>query len=128
MKNIKNKLLVVLTLTTATSIIPHGGYGGGFATGALVGTGITLAATSGNRGQRSDAYYENQRIRRSESEIKSQIREEERKLKKSKRELEREENKNENKRDEDRIKDLKENIKLSKQTTKELREDLRDLR
>ncbi len=127
MKNITNKLLLALTLTTAT-IMPHGGYGGGFATGALLGTGITLAATSGSRSQRSDGYYENQRIQRSKSEVKSQIREEERKLKKAERDVSREEKKDENKRNENRIKELREDIKLQKQTINDLREDLRDLR
>lgn len=125
MKNIKNKLFIVLTLTTAT-IVPRGGggFGGGFATGALLGTGVTLAATSGSRRERSPEYYEYKRDERTKSEVRRQIRDEERQLKKAERELSRAEDKN----DQSKINTLRDDIKLRKQTIKDLREDLRDLR
>jgi len=125
MNHVKNKLLIVLTIMT-TSILPRGGgnFGGGFATGAILGTGLTLAATSGNRGDRSDAYYENKQIQRSKSEIHRQIRDEERQKKKAEREL----NKAQNNNNENRVKELKEEIKSHKETIKDLKEDLRDLR
>jgi len=125
MKHINNKLLIALTLTTC-SMLPHGGggFGGGFATGALIGTGVTLAATSGSRGDRSPEYYEYRRDERAKSEIRRQIRDEERQLKKNERDLQRAENKN----DDNKTSALKEEIKYRKQTIKDLREDLRNLR
>ena len=123
--NNKNKLLVVLALTTATSVIPHGGggFGGGFATGAILGTGLTLAATSGNRGDRSDAYYENKRIEKSKSEINRQIREERTQRNKAQRAL----GKARNKGDQQQVKQLTEEINSHNETIKELKAELRDL-
>src|SRR5690349_17023397 len=72
MKNIKNKLFVILAITNSAMLLPHGG--GGFATGALVGTGITLAATSGNRGSQDPETARvksiDRRIRQKESALR----------------------------------------------------------
>lgn len=60
MKIMKKSLLALTILAMSSSMLPHYGYGGGgdfgggFATGALLGTGLTLAATSGNRYQDPD--------------------------------------------------------------------------
>lgn len=51
MKNIKKSLLTLALISITPNLLPHGGsgFGGGFATGAILGTGLTLAATSGGR-------------------------------------------------------------------------------
>ena len=55
MKIMKKSLLALALISATSSVLPdHGGFGGGFATGALLGTGLTLAATSGNRYQDPD--------------------------------------------------------------------------
>jgi len=68
-------------------------FGGGFATGALLGTGITLAATSGSRNPR-DPYYDVDRARAQQElrEIRAEDklrREEERQERKRKQEEDR---------------------------------------
>lgn len=84
----KKVCLVLIACAATHEMVSHGGggggFGGGFATGALLGTGITLAATSGNRGDRSPEYYEDRRDARTRSEIRQQIRQEERSITKIK--------------------------------------------
>lgn len=59
MKLMLKSILTMMIITTTANMLPHGGggFGGGFATGALVGTGITLAATSGSRRSEDPAVY-----------------------------------------------------------------------
>jgi hypothetical protein len=50
MKIMKKSLLALALITSSIALPYHGdggGFGGGFATGAILGTGLTLAATSG---------------------------------------------------------------------------------
>jgi len=64
MNNFKNKLLVILALTSTTfNIMPHGGgggFGGGLATGMVVG-GLTGAAIASSNRDRGPEYYEYKR-------------------------------------------------------------------
>jgi len=75
MKIMKKSLLALALISTTANLLPHGGgggFGGGFATGAILGTGITLAATSGSRNSESP---ESRSIRSIEKEIKRTERE-----------------------------------------------------
>jgi len=94
-----NKKIVSLgiLLLLAQQQIYADSFGGGFATGALLGTGITLAATSGSRVQR-DPYYDVERAQAQQElrEMRAQNKlkkEEEREERRQKRDEEREERK-----------------------------------
>ncbi len=81
-----------------------GSFGGGFATGAILGTGITLAATSGARNANRDPYYEvdKMRARQEADEIREETRlkrEADKKRKKLERQQTEEERRLEHKRD-----------------------------
>lgn len=80
MKNVKKSLLA-LALISTISLLPYhgdgGSFGGGFATGALLGTGLTLAATRGGR-ERSPEYYENKDTQARRREINKQIKDHQR--------------------------------------------------
>jgi len=85
------KLLIMSCLVLLNNQADARGFGGGFATGAIVGTGITLAATSGSRNANRDPYYEvdKMKARQEAEEIREETRlrkEEDRKLRKSERE------------------------------------------
>lgn len=140
MKKIGLYLISFGLLTQQNFIQCHGGggFGGGFATGALLGTGITLAATSGNRGYQPPEYFENQRIRRNEAAIQKQINAEKKEIaklnarrRKQERELEKARNKNATAQElEDRKKDI-EDLKKTKDdhtfSIKSLEEELRSI-
>jgi len=66
MNIIKKSLLVLTIISTTANVLPRGG-GAAFWTGAAIGTGVALAATSGRR---YDEYPENRRIGSIEREIK----------------------------------------------------------
>src|SRR3989339_1118485 len=97
-----NKKIVVISLLACIMqreiYSYHGGggdFGGGFATGAILGTGLTLAATSGSRNNR-DPYYDLDRAKAQQEirEMRAQDRirrEEERQEKMEKRAEERKE-------------------------------------
>ena len=68
--------LVAMILLISSEVMPRSGFGGGFATGAILGTGITLAATSGSRHSDNQYSYEERRANKASSEINKQIREE----------------------------------------------------
>lgn len=141
------KASVLLLLLATQEIVSRGSFGGGFATGALLGTGITLAATSGSRGDRSPEYYESRRDAHTRSEINRQIKEEKReitrlksKIKKLERKLDKDQYHNnsddsdhkrrrtENKDDiKNEIKDYKDQIKDHQDTIEDLKVDLRSL-
>lgn len=77
MKNMKRSLLALALISMTTNLLPHGGgggFGGGFATGAILGTGLTLAATSGSRNSESPETYNmrslDKRIREKERELR----------------------------------------------------------
>lgn len=55
-------MLITFLTITQYQIIVCDNFGGGFATGAILGTGITLAATSNSR-QARDPYYDVDRAR-----------------------------------------------------------------
>ncbi|MBI2345219.1 hypothetical protein HYV10_04095 [Candidatus Dependentiae bacterium] len=114
----KNKLLLILTITTTTAS-PRGGA---FASGALLGTAITLAATSGSRQERSPEYYEYKREARTEANIKRQIGQSKKELKRTERKLDKAEKSGKNIVE---INKLKEEIKLHTENIKELEKDLR---
>lgn len=69
MNNIKLKSqitctkIIIMSCLTLLGTYANAGYGGGFATGAILGTGLTLAATSGSRHANRDPYYEADRER-----------------------------------------------------------------
>ncbi len=140
MKKIGLYLISFGLLTQQNFIQCHGGGGfdGGFATGSLLATGITLAATSGNRGYQPPEYFENQRIRQNKAAVQKQINEEKGKLlklkariRKMERELEKARNKNATAQElEDRKKDI-EDLKKEKEehdfTIKDLQEELRSI-
>jgi hypothetical protein len=130
MKVIK-KVLLALTLTSVSaSVLPRGGWGGGgFAAGALLGTGLTLAATSGNRIDRSPEYYDykdkqsqRREINKDIREHKKQKREHERALNKLKKDKKLSDNEKNKKRQEHKtiIQEIEDEIK-------ELKKDLRSL-
>lgn len=88
-----NKKLIMLSCLTLLTSYVHAGYGGGFATGAILGTGITLAATSGSRNANRDPYYEvdRERARQEAREIREETRlrrEEDRQRRKEEKRLE----------------------------------------
>lgn len=90
-------IISMLALLTQQQIYSYynDGFGGGFATGAILGTGLTLAATSGSRNSR-DPYYDLERAQAQQElrEIRAENRlrqEEERQRRRLKREEEREE-------------------------------------
>ncbi|MBI2352657.1 hypothetical protein HYV11_00245 [Candidatus Dependentiae bacterium] len=131
----KKLMLISLSTLLFQSTFPRGGSGfGGVATGALLGAGVTLAATSGSRSGRdySHEYYESKRDAHARSEIKFQIRDEEReikKLKNKKRKLEKTLNKLEEKgKDNDTIKKNSEDIKNIVDEIKEHEEFIKDLK
>ena len=99
------KLIIISCLTLlSTQIDANSGFGGGFATGAILGTGITLAATSGARNANRDPYYEvdRERARQEAREIREETRlkrEEDRKRRKHKSKQDEEERRLENKKD-----------------------------
>ena len=65
----RNKLIIVSCLTfIGTYIDGNSGFGGGFATGAILGTGITLAATSGARNANRNPYYKVDRMKARQEE------------------------------------------------------------
>ena len=94
---IMNKNLIILSCLLLLSSYMHAGYGGGFATGAILGTGITLAATSGSRNANRDPYYEvdRERARQEAREIREETRlrrEEDRQRRKEEKRLEQKRN------------------------------------
>lgn len=115
MNHIKNKLLVVLTLTTVTSTFPNGSFGGGLATGAILGTGLTLAATSGNRTPQDPNIKQANHLNR-------ELNEEEKNLNNYQTQLEREKAKNNP--STKRINSLKSKIKLSEKRIDRLNDQL----
>jgi len=73
------KKIMFCTLVSAIvvqQVTPHNDFGGGFATGALLGTGITLAATSGSRNRNDADYYEARREDRRNARVRSDLRQE----------------------------------------------------
>lgn len=94
---IMNKNVIILSCLLLLSSYMYAGYGGGFATGAILGTGITLAATSGSRNANRDPYYEvdRERARQEAREIREETRlrrEEDRQRRKEERHLEQKRN------------------------------------
>ena len=98
------KKLIIFSCLTLLSTQMHAGFGGGFATGAILGTGVTLAATQGSRNANRDPYYEvdRERARQEAHEIREENRlkrEEDRQRKRSERKQAEEERRLEQKRD-----------------------------
>lgn len=90
-------LILVICLTLLNAQIHCNGFGGGFATGAILGTGVTLAATSGSRNANRDPYYEvdRERARQEAREIREETRlrrEEDRERRKEEKRLEQKRN------------------------------------
>ena len=70
------KIIVITCLSLLSANIQPSSFGGGFATGAILGTGVTLAATSGSRNANRDPYYEvdRERARQEAREIREENR------------------------------------------------------
>lgn len=129
----KKLSIITLALLCANEALPHGyhhgGSGwGGFATGALIGTGVTLAATRGGR-ERSPEYYDAKERDRQRSEVRKQIRDHERELKhhekevrKLKRKADKAHKKGESSNEHEQL------IAEHKKSTDEIKENISDLR
>jgi len=134
----KKLILGTLTCLTITQqLTPRGGdFGGGFATGALLGTGITLAATSGSRNaERSPDYYDYKRAERNRSDLRREIKDEERelarlnsKIRKLEKEIDRAQNKKHKSSDSDDIKYKQEIIAEHKDEISDRKDHIRDLK
>lgn len=103
----KNLIIMSSLIALSTSIHCNGSFGGGFATGAILGTGITLAATSNSRNSNRDPYYEVDRMkaRQEAEEIRHETRlrrEEDRKRRRLEQEEAREERRHEHQKKENK--------------------------
>ena len=108
-------------------------FGGGFATGAILGTGLTLAATSGPRAPR-DPYYDVERAEAQQElrKIKADNRlrrEEEREERRQKKDEEREERKRkkEQRKKEKNLEKKQDELKKDAQSPKELQLEIKKL-
>jgi hypothetical protein len=132
MNNFKNKLFVILALaSTGSNIKLHAWRGGGaFLGGALVGTTVTLAATSGSRrGHRDPAYDDYQDRKAQRVEINREIRRHKNEINHHHRELRKLDS---NKHLDDTVRNSRREehkgvIADLEQAIKDLREDLRNL-
>lgn len=118
-----------MLLGITTNIMPRGGFGGGFATGAILGTGITLAATSGSRHDHGPEYYDYKDKQNQRREIKEEIRRHQNEIsdhRKELRKLDRNKNLNDATR-ESRRKEHTSAISDLENLIEDLRKDLRNL-
>ena len=126
----KKIALCIFSLLIMREVYPHND-GGAFLGGAILGTGLTLAATSGSRrGDYDSSYYEARRADRNRSELRREIQEEQREIRRLKnkmRKVERDLNRSEHF-SKDVLENKKNELNSHKQSLKEHQENINDLR